>query len=673
MKQLLTHTLIGAGLSLAMLAPAQAQNPTPNDWLCTGKVGGTWTHGRAPSACDGSAFGPDSFVRGNYAPLIFNDALNGTPERKRYMQELYATMREATSRYLLLRKPDAGAEEMASFQRGVFALLRQESFWSHYRDAQLAAGQPYALKSMRGDSGHGHGMMQLDDRYHFVPVGQGKGWNLMQNFSYSIEIFYDGWKKAPVSCLGGATSGDAEYWRGRSRSAWSAYNGGPTRICRWQNPADANVGKDNGYRDNYDNRLWLTDVADLTKATPIDVACLMDNGSQCPLPTSGGLEPGKLLKVGASACVLVGNDIECVDDMRDAACLGARASFDASQAVTVYGYEINGRKRIDHNRHQLCRAGVDGLQALGSAIKTSADLELRASIDGAVTATLPAGTYQVLDFELRSPQTQARYYRVRHGAVDGWIAAGDRNSHAAIASNATPLAAGTFAYPGEWVAVATTSNLNRRATPGGTLVDSLPNGTKLQVKELFVTASANNLYYLVEQNGKAGWIFAGNLYPASTLPNWVVPTTPPAVVTRHAHCPPGTRYDIQLRHCASASSAYGPFTAAATEQCAANGGGAACTALRGVVVDGRALQLQVWSKAQAGNARGNGDCPRGAERSAAHRFHCVEPVLRNGVAEKDVYGPFGTTLVNACLAGQANAAFCLGNRWPASAFLALLP
>lgn len=433
------------------------------------------------------------------------------------------------------------------------------------------------------------------------------------------------------------------------------------------------MAKDNGYRDNYDNQLWVPDVADKNKTAAIDVPCLMDNGSQCPLPASGGLEAGKLIKIGASACVLVGSALECVDDLRDAACLASRASFDASQAITVYGYEVNGRNRIDHNRHQLCRASAEGLQALGSAIATSAALDLRGAVDGAVVASLPAGTYQVLDFQLRNPQTLERYYRVRHAGVDGWIFAGDRDSYAGIASNAAPTGAGVMAYPGDWVAVATTSNLNIRATPGGALLTSIPNGSKLQVKELFGTASANNLYYLVEYNGKEGWIFAGNLYPASTLANWAVPTTPPADAGRHAACPTGTRYDIQLRHCSSNASAYGPFTVAATQQCVANGGGAGCAAPRGVVQDGRALQLQVWPRAQAIASRGNGDCPRGASRSTAHRFHCVESVLRNDVAEKDVYGPFGSVMVNACLAANANAAFCIGNRWPASAFLALQP
>ena len=75
-------------LSLAGAAQA-AYTATPNDWACTNKVGGTWTHGRAPSGCDASAFGPDSFVRGNYTGVIFNDAASSlTTERQRYMQAM---------------------------------------------------------------------------------------------------------------------------------------------------------------------------------------------------------------------------------------------------------------------------------------------------------------------------------------------------------------------------------------------------------------------------------------------------------------------------------------------------------------------------------------------------------------------------------------------------------
>ena len=672
-------------LTLAGAAQA-AYTATPNDWACTNKVGGTWTHGRAPSGCDASAFGPDSFVRGNYTGVVFNDAASSlTTERQRYMQAMYPVIRDASDRYLRSRKPDVSARELEAFQRGTYALLRQETFWSHYRDAQLSTGAPYMLKMMRGDSGHGHGMMQVDDRYHFVQLQEGKGWNMMQNFTYAIDIYYAAWETAPASCLGGVTSPSGttaqidEYWRGRARSAWSAYNGGPTKVCRWQNTADANVAKDNGYRDNYDNRLWLPDVADLNKAAGIDVACLMDNGPSCPVPAGGSVQAGKLLQVGSAACVLNGTTLECVDDVRDAACLAGRAAFDESSITQVYVAQTAGYARIDHNRHQLCRAQVPGLQSLASAIATLQPLELRSAPDGMVLGTAAAGTYQVLDFMVSGSVQQRRLYRIRalvNGTLtDGWIDAGTATTHASLVAGAAPAGAGAIAYAGDWVKVV--PNLNFRATPGGTLLVAIPAGTVVQVKEVFGTASANNLYYRLEYTHtdgvlRDGWIFAGNLYPTSTLANWAVPATAPNAA-KPAHCPNGTRYDAHTRSCVSASQTYGPFTAAAAQACVAAGGGAVCNANRATVVDGVALAMPIWSKALATAAVGNGDCPRGAARSMAHRFHCTETVSRNGVAETDVYGPFGTALVNACLAKSGNAAYCRTNRWPATAFLALQP
>ncbi|MEO6277851.1 hypothetical protein [Roseateles sp.] len=690
MKRLALRGLLALCLGLAGSAQA-AYTATPNDWACTNKVGGTWTHGRAPSGCDASAFGPDSFVRGNYAGTLFNDASPSlTDERKRYMQAMYPVIRDASDRYLRSRKPEVSAREMEAFQRGTYALLRQETFWSHYRDAQTAAGQPYVLKMMRGDSGHGHGMMQVDDRYHFVQLQEGKGWNMMQNFTYAIDIYFDAWQAAPAACLGGVsapTGTTAEvdaYWRGRARSAWSAYNGGPTKVCRWQNAADANVAKDNGYRDNYDARLWLPDVADLGRAASIDVNCLMDNGPLCPVPGGGSVEPGKLLKVGSAACVLVGGALECVDDVRDAACLAGRASFDDASiddaSITqVYVAQTAGYTRIDHNRHQLCRAQVPGLQSLASAVATLKPLDLRAAPDGAVLGQAPAGSYQVLDFMVKGAATQTRLYRIRASVggtlTDGWIDAGDALTHAATAVAAAPAGAGTIAFAGDWVSVV--PNLNMRATPGGALLVAIPAGTVVQVKEVFGTASANNLYYRVEYTHndgllREGWIFAGNLYPASTLASWALPAAAPSA-QRHAHCPNGTRYDAHLRQCMSGSSTYGPFTAAAVQACVASGGGAVCTANRATVVDGVALAMPIWSKALAAAATGNGDCPRGAQRSTAHRFHCTETVTRSGAAETDVYGLFGSALVNACLARSGNAAWCRSNRWPAAAFVALQP
>ena len=461
MKRLLISLSLALGLALSLAGRVQAAyTPTANDWACTNKVGGAWTHGRAPSGCDASAFGPDSFVRGNYNGVIFSDASASlVDERKRYMQAMYPVVRDASQRYLLARKPGASTRELEAFQRGTYATLRQETFWSHYRDAQLGTGQPYVLKMMRGDSGHGHGMMQVDDRYHFVQLQEGKGWNMMQNFTYAIDIYYDAWQAAPNACLGGVTAPHRHHRRHRHLLAQPRALGlerlqrRPHKVCRWQNTADVNVAKDNGYRDNYDNRLWLVDVADLTKAAAIDVACLMDNGPSCPVPTGGSVAPGKLLQVGSAACALSATGtLECVDDVRDAACLAGRVGFDDSSITPVYVAQTTGFPRIDHNRHQLCRAQVAGLQSLASAVATLQPLDLRSSPDGMVLGQAAAGSYQVLDFMVSGAQQQRRLYRIRasiNGALtDGWIDAGDATNHASKAIGAAPTGAGRHGLRG---------------------------------------------------------------------------------------------------------------------------------------------------------------------------------------------------------------------------------
>jgi hypothetical protein len=48
-------------------------------------------------------------------------------------------------------------------------------------------------------------------------------------------------------------------------------------------------------------------------------------------------------------------------------------------------------------------------------------------------------------------------------------------------------------------------------------------------------------------------------------------------------------------------------------------------------------------------------------------------VVRNGTTETDVFGPFGSALVNACLTRGGAPAACRSNRWPAATFLALQP
>ena len=120
--------------------------------------------------------------------------------------------------------------------------------------------------------------MQIDDRWHFTAINNGKGWQLIDNLIYALEIYYSEWQRAAQAwCV---SSADA--WRARSRSAYSAYNGGPSQICRWADPDSMWVGFDRAFADKYDFQAWTSYVSDASAASPINVICLVEGNEVCP-------------------------------------------------------------------------------------------------------------------------------------------------------------------------------------------------------------------------------------------------------------------------------------------------------------------------------------------------------------------------------------------------------
>lgn len=384
-----------------------------NDWVCINKVGGIWIYGCVFFGCDVFVFGFDVFVCGNYVGVIFNDVLVSLViECQCYMQVMYFVICDVSECYLCLCKFDVLVCEFEVFQCGIFVMLCQEIFWFYYCDVQIGVGQFYLLKMMCGDSGYGYGMMQVDDWYYFVEFQQGKGWNMMQNFIYVIDIYFDVWQVVFVVCLGGVILFIGiivdvdEYWCGCVWLVWSVYNGGFIKVCCWQNVVDVNVLKDNGYCDNYDNCLWLVDVVDFGKVVGIDVVCLMDNGLFCFVFIGGSVELGKLLQVGVVVCVFVGSMLECVDDVCDVVCLVGCVVFDDSSIILVYVVQIVGFVCIDYNCYQFCCVQVLGLQLFVSVIVMLQLLDLCFVFDGMVLGQVLVGIYQVLDFMVSGVQVQ---------------------------------------------------------------------------------------------------------------------------------------------------------------------------------------------------------------------------------------------------------------------------
>jgi len=248
-------TALIAGCKITVVSDSDSDTQ-PSDWEgCPEQIGGNWAFGRAPYGCDVEVFGSADVVRTDFSAYIFDDAQPRDEERIRYMGELHAFLGDEAGAYMRSRKPAVTDAEINAWRHAVYTAAHQESFWTHYREAQIG-GDPF-LTMIRGDQGHGHGLMQIDDRYHTAAIDSGSGWRLDDNLIYALDIYYQGWQRAPgESCVIAATN-----WDQRARAAYSAYNGGPGQICRWTDPDDPWAQNDEGYYDKYTRQEWTLYVA----------------------------------------------------------------------------------------------------------------------------------------------------------------------------------------------------------------------------------------------------------------------------------------------------------------------------------------------------------------------------------------------------------------------------
>lgn len=194
------------------------------------------------------------------------------------MSEMYPVLRDIGLYYIHRRKPGVSPAEEEGFLAAFLTLATQESNWTHYR-----YGTDKIMRSMRGDSLHGYGLMQVDDRSHGVAVRSGKGVDLVFNAVYGLDVFYAEWvNSAHASCV----SSSSDY-KSRARSAWSAYNGGDGSICRWRNSKSPYAEADREFNRKYDARAWLSYVKDTKASAKLDVKCLAEGKRPCAAPKAG--------------------------------------------------------------------------------------------------------------------------------------------------------------------------------------------------------------------------------------------------------------------------------------------------------------------------------------------------------------------------------------------------
>lgn len=503
---------------------------TPDYYLCNNRIGGEWNFGRVPSACDVDPWGDPVYVTSNFIPVVFDDNVTRTTERQRYMQEVHAMLRDSVEYYLLARNPSASTAEISAWQRANFAKAHQETFWTHYRDATDGN-----IKMVRGDYGHGHGMVQIDDRWHFPKLEEGKGWHIFENIIYGMELFYDAWEDAAsASCVGGATD-----WRNRARSAYSVYNGGASKICRWTNPNDTWAQNDIGFVDKYDSQTWLNYISDVDHETTLDVPCFMEGNPGCTAVEPVDAEdpsnwPGRQINLASGeACRFENNGFECVADAVDMLCLniqygeptGGSLSPTAS-ATASYGKNV-------HEKHACYAGAVNGLSTVGQSITSGIAITVRATPGGSSLgfASQAGKVYQVLDYVVNDTSAQYRYYLISENGQLGYIYAGDASDYGSWTSSASHSALSEVTIPqaGDQIQIVAASGINLRDVPGGNLIGSVPVDELLAVISVVVLGTDNDVYYEVNYDGNIGFIYGGKVLNGMTLQDWAVYTVVPAV------------------------------------------------------------------------------------------------------------------------------------------------
>lgn len=511
---LLLTTSLGASLAMGAATPAY--------YKCNNRLGGEWNYGRAPNVCDANAFGDDNVIFQDYGAVIFKDSAERSSERNRYMQELHAVIRDGAAYYIKKRKPAVSAEELNWWVLAVTTTAAHESYMSQYR-----VPSDNRLKMMRGDSGHGHGLMQLDDRAHFPAIEKGYGWNLAAHLAYTMDYLYRHWQAAPSkSCVGSATN-----YQARVRSAWAAYNSG-SNYCRWTSTSGTWAHNDKNFYTQLTSKKWQAYVANLSHASKVNIACLIENLGNCSEPTDPNVPPpsddlvnGQLYSVNdGRSCVLAGGVAHCVQEQRDRVCLQVVQNFDAKTAFNTTVEKLNEYSPQTYDRHALCSRLDASLMKVGETLKVLKNLNIRVAPGTGILGVVPSGTVMsILDFEVRDQNLLERYYKVTYKNWTGYIYAGNKsdNSQWAVRSVATTPTL-PVAKAGQLVRIVTTSGINLRSTPGGTLLTTVPRGTVVSVEQVVVRNVDNEVYYLVTYNGRRGYIYSGKLLPKSTVSTWTV-------------------------------------------------------------------------------------------------------------------------------------------------------
>jgi len=477
--------------------PSLAQNKTPDYWKCNNKSGGSWNFGRAPNVCDVDQFIDASYVSSVYGPAIFDDSKEVTVERARYMSEVYGLIKDTARYYIVSRKPEVSEEEILEFIQAAYAIGHQESYWSHYR---IPSNKRFQY--MRGDYGHGHGIFQVDDRWHFTAINQGRGANLILNMVYSLEEYYDAWQRAPSqSCVNGERD-----WRARARSAYSAYNGGASKICRFTNPKDKWARNDEGFRLKYDDRSWERYVDDLDREGYLNIECAYNEGENCKKGVNEALPRENTIYRSSSlgSCVFKNDGQEFFCSSANEACLFTKLNGSSSSYSMGVFKDFWDEYQVQQVPDEGLCSEISGIYSAGTALEVLKNINVRKTPAGEKIGVIKSGsTSQIVGVDISHPISQDRYYKIVYGKEIGYIFAGNKSDFASWARQTQKsLTYKLYAIAGDYV----------KASDSLSSVDDetidLEEGHVYQVVDSSV--EGHKLFYILDVNGVEAKFYAGN-------------------------------------------------------------------------------------------------------------------------------------------------------------------
>ena len=144
------------------------------------------------------------------------------------------------------------------FKRAFNGILKQDFL---VKCDKLEGERKYRQLIVGGADGSDVGVFQLSSLWHFDEFLDKGDYNSVQKtIRYGLTYLMRGYKRAvrkysSFSCF--SNEDGSPNFQNLMRGTWSAYNGGPAQLCRFNNPEDPHAPKDKGFKGNLDKTFAL--------------------------------------------------------------------------------------------------------------------------------------------------------------------------------------------------------------------------------------------------------------------------------------------------------------------------------------------------------------------------------------------------------------------------------